>query len=62
MVVKDIDIANYTDDSTSFMFEENIENIIVSLEETFNALVFWFQNNRLKINADKCHALASTNP
>ena len=56
-IVKDIDIANYADDNTSFIVEDNIENVIVSLEEATNALFDWFDNNRLKSNPDKCHAL-----
>ena len=60
-IVKDIDIAIYADDNTSFIVEDNIENVIASLEEATNALFDWFANNRLKSNPDKCHALVSTN-
>ena len=60
-IVKDIDIANYADDNTPFIVEDNIENVIASLEEATNALFDWFDNNRLKSNPDKCHALISTN-
>ena len=31
-VVKDIDIANYADDSTPFIVEKNIDSVIESLE------------------------------
>ena len=37
------------------------ENVIASLEEETNALFDWFDNNRLKSNPDKCHALVRTN-
>ena len=60
-IVKDIDIASYADDNTHFIVEDNIENVIASLEEATNALFDWFDNNRLKSNPDKCHALVSTN-
>ena len=60
-IVKDIDIASYADDNTPFIVEDNIENVIASLEEATNALFDWFDNNRLKSNPDKCHALVSTN-
>ena len=60
-IVKDIDIASYADDNTPFIVEDNIENVISSLEEAANALFDWFDNNRLKSNPDKCHALVSTN-
>ena len=60
-IVKDIDIASYVDDNTPFIVEDNIENVIASLEEATNALFDWFDNNRLKSNPDKCYALVSTN-
>ena len=60
-IVKDIDIANYADDTTPLIVEDNIENLIASLEEASNTLFVWFKNNRLKSNPDKCHALISTN-
>ena len=37
-VVKDIDIANYADDSTTFIVENNIDNVIESLEQVSDAL------------------------
>ena len=60
-VVKDIDIASYADDSTPFIVENNIDNVIASLEQVSDALFNWFKNNRLKNNVDKCHVLVSTN-
>ena len=60
-IVKDVDIASYADDNTPFIIEDNIKNIIASLEEATNALFDWFDNNRLKVNPDKCHALVCTN-
>ena len=60
-IVKNIDIASYPDDNTPFIVEDNIENVIASLEEATNALFGWFDNIRLKNNPDKCNALVSTN-
>ena len=54
-VVKDIDIASYADDSTPFLVENNIDNVIAFLEQVSDALFDWFKNNRLKSNVDKCH-------
>ena len=41
--------------------ENNIDNVIVSLEQLSDALFNWFKNNRLKDNVDKCQVLVSTN-
>ena len=60
-VLKDIDIASYADYSTPFTVENDIDNVIASLEQVSDALFNWFKNNRLKNNVDKCHVLASTN-
>ena len=60
-IIKDIDIASYRDDTTPFIVENNIENVIASLEQVSEDLFNWFKNNRLKNNADKCHVLVSKN-
>ena len=59
-VLTDIDIASYADDGTPFMVENNIDNVIASLEQVSYALFNWFKNIRLKNNVDKCHVLVST--
>ena len=59
-MVKDIDIASYADDNTPFIVENNIDNVIASLEQVFDPLFNWLKNNRLKNNVDKSHALVQT--
>ena len=54
-------IASCADDSTPFIKENNIDNVIASLEQVFDALFNSFKNNRLKNNVDKCHVLVQTN-
>ena len=53
-IIKDIDIASYADDTTPFIVENNIEDVIISFEQASVDLFNWFKNNRLKSNADKC--------
>ena len=52
-VLKDIDIASYEDDSTTFIVENNIDNLIAFLEQVSDTLFNWLKNNRLKNNVDK---------
>ena len=59
-MLTDIDIASYADDGTPFMVENNIDNVIASLEQVSYALFNWFKNISLKNNVDKCHVLVST--
>ena len=42
-VVKDVDIASYADESTSFIVENNIDNVIAPLEQVSDALFNWFK-------------------
>ena len=43
------------------MIASNVNDLIISLEQTSNGLSEWFKNNLLKSNADKCHFLVNTN-
>ena len=56
-VVKVIDISSYADDSTRFIMENNIDNVIASSEQVPNIAFYWFKNNPLKNNVDKCHII-----
>ena len=44
-----------------FIVENNIDNVITSLEQVSDALFNLLKSNRLKNNVDKCHVLVSTN-
>ena len=59
--VKDIDVASYADDSTPFIVQNNIDNVIASLEQVSDALFNWFKKIRLKNNVDKRDVLVNTN-
>ena len=56
----DINIANYTDDTTPFVSGDTPLNVITSLENVAEKLFEWFANNHMKANHDKCHLLMST--
>ena len=61
LVLKDVDIANFTDDNTPFTSANNIDDLIDSLEKVSSILFKWFKDNLLKGNLDRCHLLVSTN-
>ena len=44
-IIKDIDITSYADDTAPFIVENNIENVIASLEQVSEDLFNWFKNN-----------------
>ena len=55
-----IDIVNFANDNRPYLSAKNVD-IIESLERASVSLFWWFENNLLKGNADKCHFLVSTN-
>ena len=60
-IIEDTDIASYADDNTPYVIADNIDGVIKSLEEASEILFKWFNNNLMRINANKCHLLVSTN-
>ena len=60
-IIEDTDIPSYPDDNTPYIIADEIDGVIKSLEEASEILFKWFNDNLMKINADKCHLLVSTN-
>ena len=53
-------VVNYADDTTPYIYSENIESVIKSWEQSANLLFNWFKSNQMKDNKDKRHVLLST--
>ena len=47
-IIYDIDTVNYADNNTLYVFADNTDDLIKSLEEAYTALFQWFDNNLLK--------------
>ena len=47
---KDMHLANYADDTTPYIYGENIESAIKLLEQIANLLFNWFKSNQMKGN------------
>ena len=54
------EIASFVDDNTPYNFDFNLDNAISNLEKSTNSLLNWFRENHMKVNADKCHLLVSS--
>ena len=50
-------VCNYTDDSTLFVCNKNLDFVLNELEQNSNIAIYWLQNNYMKMNSDKCHLL-----
>ena len=59
--VQNVDFASYADDNTIYDADENIDEIMFSLQESSKKLFKWFADNQMKTNEDKCHLIVSTN-
>ena len=58
--IKNVEIANFADDNSPFIFNKFISEVLKLLEEESNKLYRWYELNRLKPNADKYHLLLSS--
>ena len=54
-----VDFASYTDDNTPCVIRSGVKKVINSLKEASDELFYWFANNQIKVNFDKCHLLTS---
>ena len=57
--LKDVDICNFADDATTYISDENLENILKSLEKSSMLAIHWFENSYMKLNTDKCRLIVS---
>ena len=60
-IIEDAGIASYADDNIPYLKADNIDGALKSLEEASEILFKGFNDNLMKINADKCHFLVTTN-
>ena len=59
-IIEKFDTANFADDNIPYVTGANISSVVKFLEEVACAIFQWFQDNEMKVNADKCHVLLNT--
>ena len=59
-LLKDMHVANYADDTTPYIYVENTESVIKSLEQSVSLLFNCFKSNQMKGNEGKCEILLGT--
>ena len=59
-IIKNVDIANFADDSSPYTSKKSMVDVIQTLEEDSNKMYLWYRLNYLKPNADKYHLLLSS--
>ena len=60
-IIEDAGIASYANDSTPYLKADKIDGVVKSSEEASEILFKGFNDNLMKINADKCHFLVTAN-
>lgn len=56
-LLKEKDICSYTDDTTPYGCDQNLDQLISRLERDAILSLTWFESNFTKLNTDKCHIL-----
>ena len=59
LIVNDIDFANYADNNTPFVFDNNPIEVLKCLEDVSDKCFELFSNNQMIANPGKCHFLTS---
>ena len=57
--LKDIEVCNFTDDTTPFVSDLDLNTTLNKLEENSAIALTWFETNYMKLNSNKCYRLVS---
>ena len=55
LFIKDANFGNYSDDSTLYAYNKNLETVVCNLRQEFSILSNWFYDNYMVLNPGKCH-------
>ena len=55
--LKDVGECHFADDTTTYISDERLENVLKSLEESSILAISSFENNYMKLNTDKSHLI-----
>ena len=59
--LNEIDIYNFTDDTTPQVCDSNLKSVLEKLEHNSELAIAWFEMNYMKHNINECHILISGN-
>ena len=57
--LKDVGICNFADDTTTYISDKSLENVLKSLEKNSMLAIRLFENNYMKLNTDKYYLIVS---
>ena len=53
-------MCNFADDTTTYISDESLGNVLKSLEKSSMLAIRWIENNYMRLNTDKCHLIVSS--
>ena len=56
-LLNDIDVSNFADDTTGYVFDVNLETTLGKLEENSELAITWFEKICIKLNTEKCYMI-----
>ena len=60
LIMNKADFASYADDNTPYVIGNGVKEVITSLKEASDELFYWFAEDQMKANPDKCHLSISS--
>ena len=57
--LKDVGMCNFADDTTTYISDESLGNVLRSPEKNSMLAIRWFEDNYMKLNTDKCCLIVS---
>ena len=55
-----VDFTSHADDSITYVIGNGVKEGISSLKEASDELFYWFADNQMKANPDKCYLLTGS--
>ena len=55
-----VDFGNYADDDAPYVIKNGVKEVITSLKAVSGEIFYWFADNQMKENPDRCHLLTSS--
>ena len=59
LILKNVDVCNFADDTTPYVCGESIDKVLRLLEENTELALCWFEKNYMKLNTHRCHLIVS---
>ena len=57
LFLKDVGICNFAGNTTTYISDKSLENVLKSLEKNSMLPIRCFENNYMKLNTDKCRLI-----